>query len=139
LPTRGLSELSRLIRSLFLSFFYSCDTTRGERIITGTASQIEWAGQIRPRVECEFQRVAGAFLAVAARQTEQDRADTLAVIAILEEKRVETMAHDHAGYFIRNWQELTDQVRQTIAADTRFQAIQANRKSRAALQKRQLA
>ncbi len=74
-----------------------------------------------------------------AGQTEQDRADTLAVIAILEEKRVETMANDHAGYFIRNWQELTDQVRQMIAADARFGAIQANRKSRAALHERQLA
>jgi hypothetical protein len=139
LPTRGLSELSQLIRSFFLSLFFDCGITRGERIITGTASQIEWAEQIRPRVEGEFQRVASAFLATAARQTAQDRTDTLAVIAILEEKRVETMANDRAGYFIRNWQELTDQVRQMIVADARFEAIQANRKSRAALYKRQLA
>jgi hypothetical protein len=90
-------------------------------------------------VEGEFRRVASAFLTVAACQTAQDRADTLAVIAILEEKRVETMANDRAGYFIRNWQELTDQVRQMIAADARFTAIQANRKSRATLRKRQLA
>jgi hypothetical protein len=52
------------------------------------------------------------------------------VIAILEEKRAETMANNQAGYFIRNWQELTDQVRQLIAADVRYQAIRANRKSR---------
>jgi hypothetical protein len=57
----------------------------------------------------------------------------VAVIAILEEKREETMAHDQAGYFIRNWQELTDQVRQMIAADSRYQVIRANRKSRARL------
>lgn len=57
----------------------------------------------------------------------------MAVIAILEEKREETMAHDQAGYFIRNWQELTDQVRQMIAADSRYQVIRANRKSRARL------
>jgi hypothetical protein len=82
-------------------------------------------------VEGEFQRVANAFLATADGQTEQDRADTLAVIGILEEKRVETMANDRAGYFIREWQELTDQVRRMIAADARFAAIQANRKSRA--------
>jgi len=49
------------------------------------------------------------------------------------------MANDHAGYFIRNWQELTDQVRQMIAADARFDAIRANRKSRVALYKLQLA
>jgi hypothetical protein len=29
--------------------------------MTGTASQIEWAEQIRPRVEAEFHRVAGAL------------------------------------------------------------------------------
>jgi hypothetical protein len=100
--------------------------------MTGTASQIEWAEQIRPRVDAEFQRVATAFRAAAASQQEQARADTLAVIAILEEKRVEVMANDRAGYFIREWQELTDQVRQLIAADSRFQTIRVNRKTRAA-------
>jgi hypothetical protein len=98
--------------------------------VTGTASQIEWAEQIRPRVDAEFQRVAKAFHSAASRQKDPDRADTLAVIAILEEKRQETMANERAGYFIRNWQELTDQVRQTIAADIRYQAIRTNREKR---------
>ena len=90
-------------------------------------------------MESEFQRVANAFLARAAGQTERDRADTLAVIAILEEKRVETMANDRAGYFIREWQELTDQVRELIAGDARYQAIRAARKARATIHKTQLA
>lgn len=98
--------------------------------MTGTASQIEWAEQIKPRVDAEFQRVAGAFRVAASKQRKQQREDTLAVIAILEEKRVEVMANDCAGYFIRNWQELTDQVRQSIASDGRYQAIRANRETR---------
>jgi len=103
-----------------------------EITLTGTASQIEWAEQIRPRVDLEFQRVATAFQTAAARQAEPDRAETLAVIAILEEKRSEVMANQRAGYFIRDWQELTDQVRQMIAADGRYQTIRANRRARAA-------
>jgi hypothetical protein len=38
--------------------------------------------------------------------------DTEALIAILEDKRAEVMAKDQAAYFIREWQELRDQVRQ---------------------------
>ena len=82
-------------------------------------------------MEREFHRVSNAFLSASSRQTVQDCADTLVIIAILEEKRMQTMAHEQAGYFIRNGQELTDQVRQLIAADSRYQAIRTNRKSRA--------
>jgi hypothetical protein len=48
-------------------------------------------------------------------------------IAILEEKRAEVMANDRAGYFIRDWQELGDQVRRMIGQDARYQAIKAAR------------
>jgi hypothetical protein len=97
--------------------------------MTGTASQIEWAEQIRPRVDAEFDRVAKAFQAVADRQSGEDRTNTRAIIAILEEKRAEVMAKDQAGYFIRDWQELKDQVRQMIAQDSRYQAVQVSRKA----------
>jgi hypothetical protein len=98
--------------------------------MTGTASQIELAEQIRPRVEAEFHRVAEALRSTSLRQSELDRRDSLAVIAILEEKREETLSNDRAGYFICNWQEMTDQVRQMIAADSRFEAIRAGRELR---------
>ena len=98
--------------------------------MTGTASQIELAEQIRPRVEAEFQRVAGALRSTSLRQSELDRRDTFALIAILEEKREETLTNDRAGYFICNWQEMPDQVRRLIAADTRFQTIRAGRELR---------
>ena len=78
--------------------------------MTGTPSQIEWAEQIKPRVNAEFERVVKAFEQAAGKQSEQDRMDTHAVITILQEKRVEVMAKDQAGYFIRDWQELRDQV-----------------------------
>lgn len=101
-----------------------------ERKMTGSVSQVEWAEQIKLKVNAEFDRVAKAFKAVAGKQAEQDRMDTQAVIAILEEKRVEVMANDRAGYFIHDWQELSDQVRQMIAQDSRYQAIKANRAAR---------
>ena len=91
--------------------------------MTGTMSQIEWAEQIKPRVSAEFDRVANAFEAAASRQADEDRSGTRAVIAILEEKRLEVLAKDQAGYFIREWRELNDQVRQMIAVDPRYVAI----------------
>ena len=98
--------------------------------MTGTTSQIEWAELIRPRVDAEFDRVANALNTAASHQAEQDRMDTMAVIAILEEKRIEVMANDKAGYFIESWRELSDQVRQMIAQDSRYQAIRAKRQVR---------
>lgn len=93
----------------------------------GTQSQIEWAEQIRPRVAAEFDRVARALKAVADNQTEPDQIYTHAVIAILEEKRIEVMSNEHAGYFIRNWQELSNQVQKMIIQDSRYQSIKAKR------------
>lgn len=95
--------------------------------MTGTPSQIELAEQIKPRVNAEFDRVAEAFRTVACQQAAQDRMDTCAIIQILEEKRAEVMAIEHAGYFIRTWRELNDQVRQMIGQDVRYRAIQVNR------------
>jgi hypothetical protein len=100
------------------------------RKMTGTESQVEWADQIKTRVAAEFDRVAKAFHRVAGKQREQDRIETLAVIAILEEKRAEVMANDRAGYFIREWQELSGRVQQMIAQDVRYQAIKASREAR---------
>jgi hypothetical protein len=45
------------------------------------------------------------------------RADTKAIIAILEVKRSEVMSKDQAGYFIHDWQAISDQVRKLIAHD----------------------
>jgi hypothetical protein len=98
--------------------------------MTGSPSQIEWAEQIKPRVGAEFDRVAEALTAVAEKQTEPDRENTHAVIAILEEKRSEVMAKDEAGYFIRDWQELKDQVRTMIGQDSRYRNIQATKAAR---------
>ena len=64
---------------------------------------------------------------------EQARSDTREVIAILEDKRAEVMARHQAGYVIVYWQELTDQVRQMISRDARYQAIRARQVTRSAL------
>ena len=98
-----------------------------ESKLTGTPNQIEWAEQIRLTVAQEFERVAKVFQAQVGIQTGQKQAETRTIIAILEQKRAETMSIPFAGYFIREWQELNDQVRQMIAKDPRYQAIRDQR------------
>jgi hypothetical protein len=92
----------------------------------GTVNQVDWAERIKVRVSAEFDRVARALASASTKQTEQDRMDTLAVIAILEDKRAEVMRKDEAGYFIHDWQELRDQVRQMIAQDHRYKRIRVD-------------
>lgn len=98
--------------------------------MTGTPEQIAWAERIKPQVAGEFDRVAKAFGMAAGKQSDLDRLDTHAIIAILDEKRREVMMQDEAGYFIHDWQELRDQVRQMIGKDPRYKAIKANREAR---------
>ena len=82
--------------------------------MTGTASQLEWAERIKRQVSAEFDRVAASLRSMASKQGDAKRADTEAVICILEDKRAEAMSRRQAGYFIRDWQEINDQVRQMI-------------------------
>jgi hypothetical protein len=93
--------------------------------LTGTVNQIEWAERIRVQVDAEFDRVARVLKEAAGKQSNRDRLNTHAMIAILEEKRVEVMANTKAGYFIHDWQELRDQVRQMIMKDDRYKALKA--------------
>ena len=88
---------------------------------------MEWAERIRVTGAAEFARVAAAFRAVGGKQSEEKRAETEAILVILEDKRVEVMSRPEAGYFIKDWQEIGDQVRQMIGRDARYQAIQAQR------------
>src|SRR5437016_1552170 len=92
-------------------------------LLTGTPSQVEWAEGLRRRVSAEFDRVAASFRSVAARHSGAKRADTEAILDVLESKRADVMDREHAGYFIHEWPEPGDRVRQMIAADARFQAI----------------
>lgn len=95
--------------------------------MTGTASQLEWARRIKRQVNDEFDRVAALLRSVARKQSEAKRAETEAVIGILEDKRAEVMSKQQAGYFIHDWQEIGDQVRQMIFRDARYQAIKSNK------------
>lgn len=98
-----------------------------ENKMTGTANQILWATQIRTQVGIEFDRVAAALRAAAARQSSHNRTNTEAMIGILEEKRAEVMANPEAGYFIHDWQELRDQVRRMLVKDERYTALKSGR------------
>ena len=98
--------------------------------MSGTAAQVEWAERIRRQVDAEFDRVASSFRSVARKQGDAKRADTEAIIAILEEKRAAVMSREQAGYFIHDWQEISDQVRQMIFLDARYQEIKDQRGAR---------
>ena len=102
-----------------------------EITLTGTVHQIEWAEQIRLTVAQEFDRVAKVLQAQVNIQTGQKQAETRTILAILDEKRAETMSIPSAGYFIREWRELNDQVRQLIAKDPRHRFIRDQRAVRA--------
>jgi hypothetical protein len=91
-------------------------------LLTGTESQVEWAERIRVSVKDEFDRVVKSFRAIAAGQHGTKRARTESILTILEDKRQAAMSRTEAGYFIRDWQEISDQVRQMIARDSRYAA-----------------
>ena len=98
--------------------------------MSGTENQVEWAERIKHKVNDEFDRVAASFRSIAAKQPDDKCADTEAVIAILEDKRAEVLSNRRAGYFIHDWQEITDQVRQMIFDDARYKAIRRRISSR---------
>lgn len=97
--------------------------------VSGSEIQIEWAERIRKNVREELDRVAATFQTVADRQAGEKRAETEAVLAILADLRREILDRRDAGYFIRDWQEISDQVRRMIFADPRYQALKSKRSS----------
>jgi hypothetical protein len=81
--------------------------------MTGTPNQISWAEMIKVRVAVEFDRVAAIL-------TERSRMD---LVEILNEHRRTVLANESAGYFIREWGEMTGQVSRMIVADPRYNAL----------------
>jgi len=97
-----------------------------EHRMIGTVNQIAWAVQIKAQVDAEFDRVRKVLESVATKHSPNDGTDLQAIIQILEDKRAEVMGNEQAGYFIQDWQELRDQVRQLFIGDPRYKAIKAN-------------
>jgi hypothetical protein len=93
--------------------------------LRGSPAQVEWAERIKLQVNEEFDRVVRSFKAVATTQSEARRADTEAILAILEDKRADVMGQEDAGYFIHHWQDMGDQVRQMILRDSEYKEIRA--------------
>ena len=91
--------------------------------LTGTVNQIEWAERIRMQVIGEFDRVANLLETSSRRQSEEKISNTRAIIAILEDIRIQVLANDKAGYFIHDWQEPNGQVRKMILSDARYKEI----------------
>ena len=89
---------------------------------------IEWAATHQAPGERRHSIVwRGHSRSVAGKRTDAARADTEAIIAIVEEKRAEVMRRGEAGYFIHDWQEISDQVRQMIFHDAPLPGDQDNR------------
>ena len=99
--------------------------------LTGLVNQIEFAERIRLQVDGEFDRVARALELASRKQSGEARLATQTMIGILEDKRVEVLANQRAGYFIHDWQELRDQVRRLIMNDARYTVLQAEKHRRA--------
>jgi hypothetical protein len=70
--------------------------------MSGTPNQVEWAERIKRRVNEEFDPVGSALRVVAIKQSDARRADTEAILAILEEKRGAVMNRQQAGHYIRS-------------------------------------
>ena len=85
--------------------------------MTGTDNQISWADIIRVQVNKEFDRVSNALS-----QRGRHNPNAILLIDILESKRREVLAHENAGYFIKEWGELNGQVRRLIMDDPRYPA-----------------
>jgi hypothetical protein len=92
-------------------------------MMIGSVDQVKQAERIKVRVNAEFDRIATALGTSAAKKTGQDQTDMQAVIAILEEKRSEIMGKGQADYFIHNWRGELSRIRELIAQDTRYRAI----------------
>jgi hypothetical protein len=96
-----------------------------EHRMIGTLSQIAWAVQIRSQVEAEFDRVRRVLEYAMTNQSSRDVIDIESIIRILEDKRIEVMGNQQAGYFIHEWQEL-EKVSRIVVEDPRYQAIKAS-------------
>jgi hypothetical protein len=96
----------------------------------GNVDQVKKAERIKERINEEFDRLARALESSAAKQTGAERMDVEAVIVILEEKRAEVMGKGQADYFINNWREVNDRVRELIVQDTRYRDINTKKAMR---------
>lgn len=98
--------------------------------MTGSVNQVAWAEAIKTEVNAEFDRVRKALEAAGTRRRANGETNLQTIIRILEDKRADVMRNDRASYFIREWQELRDQVRQLILADPRYKAMKARKAER---------
>jgi hypothetical protein len=96
----------------------------------GKVNQVKQAEQVKARINTEFDRIARALVSAAAKQAGQDRTDTETVLVILEDKRIEVMEKDQASYFLNNWRELSEEVREKIVQDSRYQDLNTQRARR---------
>ncbi len=86
-----------------------------------------WVRQLRIRINSEFDDVAAALQLVASRQQSKRRLETEAIVAILEDKRLEVMAMADKPELLYEWHHVGDQVRRLLFEDPRYKKIRLSR------------
>ncbi|MGD1068904.1 MAG: hypothetical protein ABSB15_02095 [Bryobacteraceae bacterium] len=102
----------------------------GRIFLEGTAGQIAWAGEIRERVNAEFDRVRASIEAGSNKFRALDRNETATLLALLEEHRATVLAAGKAEYFIAQWQNPPDRLMRVLSGDVRWKAISDARAAR---------
>lgn len=91
--------------------------------LTGLASQISWATQIRSQVNVSFDRLANAVESGINRYKGLESSETASLLAIVEEHRAQVLGVADAQYFLDHWQDPADRVQRLIHGDERWKSI----------------
>ena len=89
--------------------------------LEGTAGQIAWAGEIRERVNAEFDRVRASIEAGSNKFRALDRNETATLLDLLEEHRAIVLAAAKADFFIAHWQNPPDRLMRVLNADAKVE------------------
>ena len=98
--------------------------------LTGLASQISWANQIRSQVNASFDRVLSSIQAGINRYKSLEADETATLLDLVEEHRVKVLGVADAQYFLDHWQDPVDRVQRLIHADDRWKLIVEARAAR---------
>ena len=98
--------------------------------LTGPATQLLWADQIRQQVEISFDRLTSAILAGTSRYKSLEPAEVTSLLSVVSEHRNRILSVTEASYFLDHWQEPVDRVQRLIHADLRWQTIVESRAAR---------
>jgi hypothetical protein len=95
--------------------------------LTGLASQVTWANQIRTQINLSFDRLVTSVETGVNRYKGLEPGEISAVLAMVEEHRTKVLGVQDAQYFLDNWQDPVDRVQRLIHGDERWKNIVESR------------